>query len=130
MKISFTALLPFVPAVFVVSFIDNQIDKRARAQFERPTNSAPSLLVHAEYRRDTSNELRSITSPFDSDNKILQPGLPLSLSPPDDFDSIQRPTPTPTPHMTPVTPESAAVEQTSHGTKPSAEVLASFDGLH
>jgi hypothetical protein len=117
MKISFTVLLLFVPSVFIASFIDNQIAKGVHAQFERPTNSTPSLFVLAEYRRDTSNELRSITSHSDSDNEILQREQPLALAPSDESDPTQRPTPTPTPHMTPVTPESAAVEQRSQGSK-------------
>lgn len=43
--------------------------------------------------------------------------------------NIQRPTPTPTPQMTPVTAASAAVEQTSQGKKAAATLAESFDGL-
>jgi hypothetical protein len=43
--------------------------------------------------------------------------------------STPTPTPTPTPTMTPVTAASAAVEQTTQGTKPAARLVESFDGL-
>jgi hypothetical protein len=43
--------------------------------------------------------------------------------------SLQIPSPTPTPQMTPVTVASAAVEQKSYGTNPGPILIESFDGL-
>src|SRR5690349_8763339 len=122
-------LLFLVAALFFLRFLANQSATRVHAQIEHSTNSATTLVVHPNYRRDTSNELRSMALFSDLDDGHLESERPVVALAPDGLNSGQRPTPTPTPHMTPVTPESAAVEQTSQGTKPSAEVVASFDGL-
>jgi len=105
--------------------INRPADAKFHAENERPTNSSTAFLVHTDYHRDTSRQLRSMTL---SGGSAKSEPPPLALAP-DEVDSSQRPTPTPTPHMTPVTAESAAVEQTSRGTKPAAELVASFDGL-
>ena len=63
----------------------------------------------------------------------ISPRLDLvSISDPANHDTApetQRPSPTPTPTMTPVTAASAAVEQTTQGTKQAARLVESFDGL-
>ena len=72
-----------------------------------------TVTIFASSRNDVSQPLRTL-----SKKDKLTDSMPVSLS-----------APTPTPRMTPVTRESAAVEQTTAGTRPSAAVVESFDGL-
>src|SRR5678815_3756439 len=79
------------------------------------SRSGSSVTVFASSRNDVSQPLRAIATKDNPTDSTLF--------------SKSGPTPTPTPTMTPVTRESAAVEQTNQGTRPTATVVASFDGL-
>ncbi|HET6862442.1 MAG TPA: hypothetical protein VFH91_05325 [Pyrinomonadaceae bacterium] len=72
-----------------------------------------SITVFSSARNDVSQPLRTLST-----RTILT-----------DSENISAPSPTPTPKMSPVTRESAAVEQTHHGTRLSARIVESFDGL-
>src|SRR6185369_3647615 len=77
------------------------------------SRAGSSVTVVASARNDVSLPLRTISA-----TDTVAETVPLSIS-----------APTPTVKMTPVTRESAAVEQTTAGTRPSAAVVESFDGL-
>ena len=124
-EIPFYAFL-LLGAASLLRFGNNEVDTKVHPQLQTSSNTSANLLVHPDVRRDTSKPLRTLISYSGSDHEHVQSELrqdALAL------DSTQRPTPTPTPHMTPVTPESAAVEQTSQGPQPAANLVASFDGL-
>jgi len=122
----FCALLLLAGALLALRLLHDQHDTRVQAQVQLSSSSSRAPVVQTEYHRDTSKPLRTLITYSAADDEPLESELPEDALAPN---STQRPTPTPTPQMTPVTPESAAVEQTSQGLKPAAELLASFDGL-
>jgi len=91
------------------------------------TSVITSVMVHEAARQDVSPPFSEL-EPVSVDSATTTETPQHALAPESEAEE-QRPTPTPTPQMTPVTPASAAVEQTTQGSKPAPVIAASFDGL-
>lgn len=88
-----------------------------------------SVDVHQAVKNDVSRPLSALTATGLESHSSLKNSSTTDTEDRNQIVPTPRPTTTPTPQMTTVTPASAAVEQTSQGIKSPARLVESFDGL-
>jgi len=118
----------------LLSSSGSELPSRAGGGLEK-TASPSTVLVHSAMAHDISPPLGSQRSSGDGGTWAECEGLSCGTSPgrsPDNSDAGQERAPEPIPPPVPaptLSPAGIAVEQTSQGTRPAADLLDSFDGL-